>query len=550
VLATNGCDWERTDARVACEDVLDEQGEPVPWQPLGDLRYQFFNYVDQVNTPFGGVAAPLADPTTGELISANASFSAAGVEAAATTAIELFPALRCAAPAGCEPGEEGAEERYLTGENLRGYFARLGRIRHPVSVASSAGDGFTVDDPSRPASWAGPPGGRARRRAGRRRARGAARGPPARHRWTHAGAQRPPALAGRHALRERHPGRARQRRRGRAPARVRPGHAVTHGHHRPHRRHPSRRAGPRRAERAEPVPGPRARRLRAGRGLSAPARAAPHVPRERRALALALLGVLGRGLPWAQHRRGVHPHAAALRAHGAAPRAGPQPGPAAQLRGQPRPRPLRRWLVPGGLRRRRHQRRRALAAALRGLRRHQQRRRRRRLRGPGRSGALPRGAAPRAQRASRTWGPQPQQQLHHGLQRRHGRRAGPRALRRGGRGVELLRHGGGLRGRRRGVGQRLVRPPAAQRRDPARLVPQLRRWRRLPRGPRLPRVGREQRAGRPGHHAALRAQHPRGAAAAAVRRRHRLRVLELRRRLPGLRGRRGLRLGPGRRRGA
>ena len=158
VLATNGCDWERTDARVACEDVLDAEGEPVAWQPLGDLRYQFFNYVDQVNTPFGGVAAPLADPTTGELISANASFSAAGVEAAATTAIELFPALRCAAPAGCEPGEEGAEERYLTGENLRGYFARLGRIRHPVSVASSAGDGFTVDDPSRPAlPWAGLP---------------------------------------------------------------------------------------------------------------------------------------------------------------------------------------------------------------------------------------------------------------------------------------------------------------------------------------------------------------------------------------------------------
>lgn len=158
VLEANGCDWERTDPSVACEDVLDAEGEPVAWQMLGDLRYQFFNYVNQVNTPFGGVAAPLADPTSGELISANASFSAAGVEAAATTAIELFPALRCANARGCEPGEEGAEERYLTGENLRGYFARLGRIMHPVSVASSAGDGFSVDDPSRPAlSWAGLP---------------------------------------------------------------------------------------------------------------------------------------------------------------------------------------------------------------------------------------------------------------------------------------------------------------------------------------------------------------------------------------------------------
>ena len=97
VLATNGCDWERTDARVACEDVLDAEGEPVAWQPLGDLRYQFFNYVDQVNTPFGGVAAPLADPTTGELISANGSFSAPGVGGARTTPHAVFPGPR---PAG------------------------------------------------------------------------------------------------------------------------------------------------------------------------------------------------------------------------------------------------------------------------------------------------------------------------------------------------------------------------------------------------------------------------------------------------------------------
>lgn len=152
VLRANNCDWHRTDAAQTCGEVLDDEGEPIVWQQLGDLRYQFFNYIDQVNTPFGGVSSPLADPTTGELITANANFSARSVEANATRAIEFFPVLRCAnEDLGCEAGDEAAAERYLSGENLRGYFSNLGRTEHPAGLAASGSDGFSLDDTSRPA---------------------------------------------------------------------------------------------------------------------------------------------------------------------------------------------------------------------------------------------------------------------------------------------------------------------------------------------------------------------------------------------------------------
>ena len=152
VLRTNTCDWVRTDESQTCDDLQGPEDEPFAWEQLGDIRYQFFNYIDQVNTPFGGVSALRSDPTTGELVTANANFSAAGVERAATRAIDFFPVLRCAnEELGCDPGDEAAADRYLTGENLRGYFSRLGNTEHPIGLAASGSDGFTVDDPSRPA---------------------------------------------------------------------------------------------------------------------------------------------------------------------------------------------------------------------------------------------------------------------------------------------------------------------------------------------------------------------------------------------------------------
>ena len=153
VLRPNTCDWHRTTADQSCDDVVDDDGEALHWEQLGDLRYQFFNYIDQASgLRFSGVAAPLADPTTGELVVANASIAANHVERMATTALEFFPVLRCASPElGCEPGDEAAAERYLSGENLRGYFSRLGRVEHPQGLASSGADGFTIEDTSRPA---------------------------------------------------------------------------------------------------------------------------------------------------------------------------------------------------------------------------------------------------------------------------------------------------------------------------------------------------------------------------------------------------------------
>ncbi len=125
VLRANSCD---RDPSLPCEE-------------LGDLRYQFFNYVDHANTQFGGVSALRVDPTTGELITANANMAGWTLESIATTALEFFPVLR---------GEAGAEERYFSGENLRGYYDRLGQTEHPPNVAPSGTDGFSTSDPSRP----------------------------------------------------------------------------------------------------------------------------------------------------------------------------------------------------------------------------------------------------------------------------------------------------------------------------------------------------------------------------------------------------------------
>ena len=153
VLHPNTCDWYRTDATQACDDVVDEEGQLVRWQELGDIRHQFVNYVDQATgLDMSGQASPLADPTTGELITANASIVAGPVERAATDALEFFPLLRCKNPdLGCEAGDEGAADRYLSGENLRGYFSRLGRTQRPQGLAASGSDGFTLGDTSRPA---------------------------------------------------------------------------------------------------------------------------------------------------------------------------------------------------------------------------------------------------------------------------------------------------------------------------------------------------------------------------------------------------------------
>ena len=124
-LVSNSCD---VDGDAPCEE-------------LGDLREQFLVHVQHGAVNFGGVAQPLSDPKSGELIVSNAAVAAESIESVGTTATQLFPLLR----------GEVSEDEHFTGENLRGYYSRLGLVEHPVSIAPSGGDG-RPDDPTRPTS--------------------------------------------------------------------------------------------------------------------------------------------------------------------------------------------------------------------------------------------------------------------------------------------------------------------------------------------------------------------------------------------------------------
>lgn len=123
-LAVNSCDADPTK----------------PCEELGDIRYQFINYVTNGHVQFGGVAMPLMDPRTGELIVSNANLAAESMEHYATTATDFFPVLR----------DEASADAYFNGENIRTYFSNLGRTERPASLSTAGGSGTTTDDPSRP----------------------------------------------------------------------------------------------------------------------------------------------------------------------------------------------------------------------------------------------------------------------------------------------------------------------------------------------------------------------------------------------------------------
>ncbi|MEM9068496.1 MAG: zinc-dependent metalloprotease [Myxococcota bacterium] len=154
-LKTNNCDWWRTEAGMACSDVVDGEGNGIRYEQQGDIRYQFFNYIDQIGTAFGGVSELLADPTTGELITADANYASAITQNLSMVANEWFPVMRCVNDGGCAPGEEGAADRWLVGDNLRDYFADAGRIDLPIAVAASGADGTGTGGGGRPELPAG-----------------------------------------------------------------------------------------------------------------------------------------------------------------------------------------------------------------------------------------------------------------------------------------------------------------------------------------------------------------------------------------------------------
>jgi hypothetical protein len=111
-------------------------------QELGDIRYQFFNYIEHGNVYFGGVATPMVDPINGEFIYSSINMAAESIESVGTTAREFYPVLR---------DEPGANDRYFGGEDVRGYYGARGNVeRPPTAVGASSFDGFTIPDDSRP----------------------------------------------------------------------------------------------------------------------------------------------------------------------------------------------------------------------------------------------------------------------------------------------------------------------------------------------------------------------------------------------------------------
>lgn len=124
LLEANSCDADPTKP---CED-------------LGDIRYQFFNYIQHGALQFGGVSLPMMDPRSGELIISNANMAGESLESIATTAAHFFPVLRGETP----------EDAYFSGEYLRGFYSRVGDNVLPAALANSGGDGYSNPDPSRP----------------------------------------------------------------------------------------------------------------------------------------------------------------------------------------------------------------------------------------------------------------------------------------------------------------------------------------------------------------------------------------------------------------
>lgn len=134
------CLWKLT---VNSCDVPVAEGEaPAPCEELGDIRYQFFNYVSGAGAGWCGVMQQVQDPTSGEAISIPINMGGQCLENIGTVALEFWPVLRGEVP----------EEEYYTGEHVRGYFENLGNVHVPVGYAPAIdGAEYTPDDGTRPA---------------------------------------------------------------------------------------------------------------------------------------------------------------------------------------------------------------------------------------------------------------------------------------------------------------------------------------------------------------------------------------------------------------
>ncbi len=70
-------------------ELRDDMDARFDWERFGDIRYSFFNWVEE-NVPWAGYGPSLADPLTGEIIRGNANFAGAYIRQQATYAADLI----------------------------------------------------------------------------------------------------------------------------------------------------------------------------------------------------------------------------------------------------------------------------------------------------------------------------------------------------------------------------------------------------------------------------------------------------------------------------
>jgi hypothetical protein len=113
VLDVNSCDRDAT----------------LPCEQLGDIRYQFMNYIEQP-VDFLGVMQPNQDPTTGEAVISPINMAGLGLDNLGTAPLAYWPLLR---------GE--SSELLESGEDIRAYFDALGHVRPATGIAPGADPG-------------------------------------------------------------------------------------------------------------------------------------------------------------------------------------------------------------------------------------------------------------------------------------------------------------------------------------------------------------------------------------------------------------------------
>ncbi len=93
------------------EYVTEGTDNPFEWQRVGDLRYSFFNWVDE-SVPWLGYGPSAADPLTGQIISGNANFAGQVLRRYGAVAADYLMYFDGRIP----------EEELIWGDHVRGYF--------------------------------------------------------------------------------------------------------------------------------------------------------------------------------------------------------------------------------------------------------------------------------------------------------------------------------------------------------------------------------------------------------------------------------------------